>query len=77
VTDNDPSAFGFPGSVGTLRWFPNQAGPYQSTATDTQDWMEMKQNYDQYTVEKTAWETTNTAYNSLRVSYNVALEVER
>ena len=77
ITSNNPDTFGYPGSVGTLRWYPNQAGPYQSTATDTKDWLEVKNSYDAYTVAKTAWEATNTAYDVLRAAYNTELAKER
>lgn len=63
--------------MGTLTYYPNQAGPYQSTATDTKDWLKVKESYDQYNLDKAAWETTNTAYNLLRTAYNAELEKER
>jgi hypothetical protein len=38
--------------------------------------LEVKKSYDRYTASKTTWETTNTAYDVLRLAYNAELNKE-
>lgn len=73
---NDPGTIAYPGSFGSMKWYPNEEGnPWKTTEVDgNTDFYEIKERIAAYNTLKSKYVTTdNPAYEILRKAYNTDL----